>query len=80
MLHTVKAEVDVDGNVQLLEPLHVTKLSRALVTLLDKQNGSTSQKGNAADMLKFLRENRLPEASRPSEAEIEAQILEMRKS
>jgi hypothetical protein len=31
-------------------------------------------------MLKFLRENRLPEASRPSEAEIEAQILEMRKS
>lgn len=80
MLHTVEAEIDVDGSVRLLEPLPVTKPSRALVTLLDMQNVSAGQKGNAATMLKFLRENRLPESSRPSEAEIEAQILEMRKS
>ena len=78
MLHTVEAEVGIDGSVLLLEPLHIAKPSRALVTLLEKQ--STNQKGNAATMLKFLRENRLPESSRPSEAEIEAQVTEARES
>ena len=35
MLQTVQAEVDVDGNVRLLEPLRVTKPTRALAPLLD---------------------------------------------
>jgi hypothetical protein len=35
MLTTIEAEVDVDGNVRLLEPLTITKKSRAIVTLLD---------------------------------------------
>jgi hypothetical protein len=35
MLHTVEAEIDVNGNVRLLEPLRVTKPTRALVTLLE---------------------------------------------
>ena len=78
MLHTVEAEVGIDGSVRLLEPLPVAKPSRALVTLLE--NVSAAQNGNAATMLKFLRENRLPTSSRPSEFEIEAQVLEARES
>lgn len=42
MLQTVEAEVSVDGNVRLLEPLSVTKPSRALVTLLEQTNGHES--------------------------------------
>jgi hypothetical protein len=80
MLQTVRAEVDVDGNVRLLEPLNVTKTSPALVTLLDTENGSGSLKGNVIELLKFLRENRLPEEARPKVEEIEARITEMRES
>ena len=80
MLPTVKAEVDTDGTVRLLEPLRVTKISRALVTLLDTENVAAGPKGNAAEVLKFLRENRLPEYARPGAEEIEAQILEARES
>lgn len=80
MLQTVEAEVDVDGSVRLLEPLRVTKLSRALVTLLDTEQGSISQTGNAADVLNFLQEHRLPDEARLSAEEIEAHILEARES
>lgn len=34
MLQTVEAEIDVNGNIRLLEPLPVTKPRRVLVTLL----------------------------------------------
>jgi hypothetical protein len=80
MLQTVKAEVDINGNVRLLEPLSVTKTSPALVTLLDTENDSGNLKGNVAEVLKFLRENRLPEEARPKAEEIEARIVEMRES
>jgi hypothetical protein len=80
MLQTVRAEVDTNGNVRLLEPLNVTKTSPALVTLLDTENGSGILKGNVTEVLKFLRENRLPEEARPKVEEIEAQIMEMRES
>ena len=35
MLQTVEAEIDIYGNVRLLEPLRVTKPTRALLTLLE---------------------------------------------
>ncbi len=35
MLTTVEAEIDVNGNVRLLEPLKVKRKSRAIVTLLE---------------------------------------------
>ncbi len=38
MLTTIEAEIDVDGNVKFLEPLKITKKSRAIVTLLDDEN------------------------------------------
>ncbi len=37
MLTTIEAEIDVNGNVKFLEPLNITKKSRALVTLLDDE-------------------------------------------
>ncbi len=37
MLTTIKAEIDVNGNVRFLEPLKITKKSRAIVTLLDDE-------------------------------------------
>ena len=80
MLQTAEAEISVDGSVRLLEPLQVRKTSRALVVLLDKENGVVRQRGNAAEVLKFLRENRLPESARPTADEIEAQIADARES
>jgi len=80
MLQTAEAEINVDGSVRLLEPLQVRKTSRALVVLLDKDNGVVRKRGNAADVLKFLRENRLPESARLTADEIEAQIADARES
>jgi hypothetical protein len=80
MLQTVEAEIDENGNVRLLEPLRVTKPSRALVTLLEDVTGSVTEQGNATRVLAFLQSNRLPEEARPSVEEIEAQIQENRNS
>lgn len=82
MLQTVKAEVGIDGKVRLLEPLHVTQPSPAIVTLLNTEieNDATKPKGNALAILQFLHENRLPAGALPTVEEIEAQILEARES
>lgn len=42
MLQTVEAEVDVNGNVRLLEPLKVTKTTRALLTLIEDHQTANS--------------------------------------
>lgn len=81
MLQTVEAEIDVDGNVELLEPVRVTKKTRAIVTVLEETNeDERERKGNSKEVLEFLRNNRLPESSRRTAEEIEAQILEARES
>ncbi len=76
MLTTVKAEVEVGGNVRLLEPLEVTKTTKALVTLLEENGNRKDAKG----VLDFLKKNRLPEVSRRTAEEIDAQIEEARNS
>ncbi|MCA1622571.1 MAG: hypothetical protein LC778_02010 [Acidobacteria bacterium] len=38
MLTTIEAEIDVDGNIRLLEPLKVNKKSRIIITLMDSPN------------------------------------------
>jgi len=75
MLQTVEAEIDVSGNVRLLEPLRVSKKSRAIVTVLEETNGDTQEKGNSKQILEFLRNHHLPESSHRSAEEIEAQKL-----
>ncbi|MGI9035105.1 MAG: hypothetical protein ACR2GD_03590 [Pyrinomonadaceae bacterium] len=80
MLQTVEAEIDVDGKVELLEPVRVTKRTRAIATILEETNGKAAEKGNSKRILEFLRNNRLPESARPTAEEIEAQISEARES
>ena len=80
MLQTVRAEVSADGQVHLLEPLHVTQTSPALVTLLSAENGTPAPKGNAAAVLQFLREHRLPATAQPPSDEIEAHVREAREA
>ncbi len=86
MLQTIKAEIDVNGKVRLLEPVRVERRTRALVTLLDEADEQTQERvdaqaqGNVAAALEFLRTHRLPEAARSSVEEIEAQIQENRNS
>lgn len=80
MLQTVEAEIDVNGNVRLCEPVKLTKPTRALVTLLEETDESITGKGNAAEILAFLRANRLPLEMRRSAEEIDAQIEEERNS
>lgn len=80
MLLTVEAEIDVNGNVHLQEPIIVTKPTRAIVTLLENERVATAHKGNAAELLAFLAANRLPKELRQSAEEIDAQIEEERNS
>lgn len=81
MLTTVEAEIDVNGNVRLLEPVEIKKTTRAIVTLLEETNGAEVEKGgNAEKVLEFLKRNRLPEEARPSAEQIEEQIREARES
>ncbi|MFN7931361.1 MAG: hypothetical protein U0Y68_26210 [Blastocatellia bacterium] len=56
MLQTVEAEVDVSGNVRLLEPLAVTKPTRALVTLLEEVP-ITSNDADKAALLRQIAES-----------------------
>jgi hypothetical protein len=80
MLQTVRAEVDIHGQVHLLEPLHVTQNSPAIVTVLEAENSGETRPGNAVEVLRFLQENRLPAAARPRAEEIEIQIQEAREA
>lgn len=43
MMTTIEAEIDVNGTVTLLEPITLTRKSRAIVTVLENGNGSKRQ-------------------------------------
>jgi hypothetical protein len=74
MLTTVEAEIDVNGNVRLLEPLSLSKPSRAIVTVLEETNGNGKRKEN--NILEFLRSEEFINRKSYSAEEIEAQIKE----
>jgi hypothetical protein len=80
MLHSYEAEVSKDGQVWLQEPLSLRERHRAVLTILEpveavQQNSRESpEPGDSAALLRFLRDNRLPDDARPSAAEIDAQI------
>jgi hypothetical protein len=78
MLQTVEAEIDVDGNVRVLEPLHVTKPTRALLTLLEDASAPAGNQGNVAELLKLLHSPEFANRRSYSPEEIEAQIEENR--
>lgn len=43
MLTTIEAEIDVNGTVTLLEPIKLTKKSRAIVTVLENGDAAGVQ-------------------------------------
>ncbi|MGI8555034.1 MAG: hypothetical protein ACR2LT_01580 [Pyrinomonadaceae bacterium] len=80
MLQTVEAEIDVDGKVELLEPVRVTKRTRAIVTILEETNDKVAEKGNSKEILKLLKSPAFAHRKSYSAEEIEAQISEARNS
>ena len=81
MLKTVEAEIDVNGKVILLEPVRVTKKTRAIVTLLEESNGEKQErKGNSKEILELLKSPEFANRKSYSTEEIEAQIEEARNS
>ncbi len=80
MLQTVEAEIDIDGNIRLCEPVQVSKPTRAIVTLLEEAPPVPGGNGNAADVLKLLRSPEFANRKSYSAEEIEAQIQENRES
>jgi len=81
MLQTVEAEIDVNGKVELLEPVRVTKRTRAIVTLLEETNSEEQErKGNSKRILELLKNPAFANRKSYSAEEIEAQIEEARNS
>ena len=81
MLQTVEAEIDVHGNVRLLEPVRVTRKTRAIVTVLEETNGNSQEtKGNSKQLLELLKSPEFANRKSYSAEEIEAQIEEARNS
>ena len=76
MLQTVEAEIDVNGKIELLEPVRVSKKSRAIVTVLEETNGDAEEKGNSKQILELLRSPELVNRKSYSAEEIETQIEE----
>jgi len=76
MLQTIEAIIEPSGAIRLLEEFHVNSPQRAIVTILNSPVPTSAEttRGNAAAILKFLEENRLPESARLSAEEIDAQI------
>lgn len=79
MLQTVEAEIDVNGMVHLREPVHVTKPTRALVTLLGDVVPE-ARAGNVVDLLSVLSSPEFINRKSYSAGEIDAQIEQNRES
>lgn len=48
MLTTIEAEIDVSGEVTFLEPLKISKKSRAIITLLDDEKPQPAEETDKA--------------------------------
>jgi len=82
MLQTIEAILEPSGKVHLLESIHVAVPTRVIVTLLETPVATVDEDsgGDMETLLRFLRENRLPDHSRLSAGEIDAQIQAERKA
>ena len=72
MLKTVEAVLEPSGEVHLLEPIHVSRPSRVLLTLLETP--TEPERGSAAALLQRLRDNPLPQECRRSAEEIQHRL------
>jgi hypothetical protein len=54
MLQAIEAEISPDGQVTLLEPVHLAQRSRAVVTILAPIDETAPKRGSAAALLSVL--------------------------
>ena len=54
MLQAIEAEISPDGQVTLLEPVHLAQRSRAVVTILAPLDDTAPKCGSAAALLSVL--------------------------
>jgi hypothetical protein len=54
MLQAIEAEISPDGRVTLLEPLHLARTMRAVVTILTPVVDPVRQYGEGATLLRLL--------------------------
>jgi hypothetical protein len=54
MLQAIEAEISPDGQVTLLEPVHLAQRSRAVVTILAPIDETVPKRGSAAALLSVL--------------------------
>ena len=80
MAHTVEAEIDVNGNITLLEQLHLLKKTRAVVTLLDETDVRQENGGNVRQVRDLLNDPEFANRKSYTAEEIDAQIEEARNS
>jgi hypothetical protein len=76
MLKTIEAILEPSGQVRLLEPVHVFRPSRVLLTLLEP--ATETQRGNATALLQRLKDNPLPPQYQRNAEEIDEQIEQER--
>ncbi|MCX7112487.1 MAG: hypothetical protein NTX45_20635 [Proteobacteria bacterium] len=75
MLQAVEAILEPSGEVRLLENIRVTAPTRVVVTVIETASTiEPTGQGDTKSLLEFLSENRLPEQSRLSAEEIDAQV------
>jgi hypothetical protein len=81
MLQTVKAEVNVDGSVRLLEPVRVSKTSPAILTVLDESGErELESQGNISALQRLINSPEFVNRKSYPAEEIDAQIQELRNS
>ena len=75
MFQTLEATLDPQGKIHFTEDLHLEAVHRVLVTVMEPvESNEHPGQANAASVLAFLRQNRLPDAMRLTAEQIEAQI------
>ncbi|HMT09640.1 MAG TPA: hypothetical protein PKA82_16695 [Pyrinomonadaceae bacterium] len=79
MLTTVEATIDVDGTVELLEPVSVPAKTRAKLSF-EITEIRHQGKGNSAKLLELLESPRFKNRKKYSNEEIDAHIEEIRNS
>lgn len=74
MLQAVEAEISPDGRVTLLEPVHVSQTTRAILTILAPTGASMPVKGSGAALLKILDTHAFAAAPAGDPARMEREI------
>jgi hypothetical protein len=75
MFQTLEATLNPQGKIHFTEDVHLKGVHRMLITVMEPVESSKQPgQGNAASVLAFLWQNRLPDAMRLTAEQIEAQI------